>query len=160
MSGGNNTGGAYRDGQEATLQVIERLEADVDLRERRLDARTTRFLGDDVDRLRGSRRRLAALREQDAEPLARVKALERHLALLDEVLARLPALSRVLGEVRPGFPELPMFARYRPTDQFYKMPMWVGNAFRNVEQFITRFDLDLRAFTLDDPYLRGFVTSQ
>ena len=149
-------GGAYRDGQEATLHVIERLEAEVTRREGNLDARTVRFLGDDADRLQRSRQRLQALAEEDAEPLSRVKALERHLALLDEVLARLPALSRVLTAIKPGFPKLEMFARYRPVEQFSRMPVWVGNAFRSVERFVNRFDLDLRAWTLDEPYLRGF----
>lgn len=153
---GRNDPGAYRDGQEATLQVLRRLEADVERRESRLDARTVRFLGDDADRLYSSRQELASLAEEGGEPLARVKALERHLALLDEVLARLPALNRVLASVRPGFPELDMFLRYKPVDDFSRLPVWVGAAFQRVERFVTHFGLDLRAWTLDETRLRGF----
>lgn len=150
------TTGAYRDGLEATLEVLERLDAEAARREERLDARTRRFLGEDAQRLEESRRRVDALSDEGAEPLARVKALEHHLSLLEEVLARLPALDRVLATARPGFPKLAMFEMYRPVERFSNMPMWVGSTFRNVERFIIQFDLDFTAWALNTPNVRGF----
>ncbi len=148
--------GAYRDGEEATLQVLEQLAARALAREACVDPRAMRFLGDDGIRLNESRSRVDALAREDAEPLAQIEALERYLALLDEVVARLPALGRALTAPRPGFPELKMFIGYKQVDQFSHMPMWVGASFRNVERFIIHFDLDFRAWSMNTPHRRGF----
>ena len=149
--------GAYRgDHETETRTSIRQLEARLEHQESRLDAHTRRFLGPDRERLQLARQAARQLRDRGAEPLEQLKALERYGAVLDQVLARKPALKRALERINPGVPELEMFAEYRPADDFTCMPFWVGDTFHNVEQIISRFDLNIRAETLDQRYLRGF----